>query len=448
MARLMSRTVLAAALVVVMVLGVIVAVRATGQGARTMVVGYFANSTALFPGDDVRILGVPVGKVDRIEPQPERVKIWFWFDRKFKVPADVNAVILSPQLVTGRAVQLTPAYTSGPTLQGGAEIPENRTAVPVEWDDIRDQLQKLNELLQPTTTRGVSTLGEFINTAANNLRGQGATIRDTVIKLSQTLSALGDHSQDIFGTFKNLSTLVSALHDSTGLLEQLNRNLASVTSLLADDPNKVGQMVGDLNAVVGDLQSFAADNREALGTTSDKLASVTTALVESLDDIKQDLHIAPTALQNFSNIYEPANGSLTGALAVNNFANPIGFICGAVQAASRLGAEQASKLCVQYLAPIVKNRQYNWPPLGFDPFVGAQARPNEVTYSEDWMRPDFVPPGAPASPAPGPPLGAEASAPPAPLAAEAPPPDAPLPATVSTDPAAGLPGLMVPPGGG
>ena len=107
------------------------------------------------------------------------------------------------------------------------------------------------------------------------------------------MSALGDHSKDIFGTFKNLSTLVSALHDSTDLLEQLNRNLAAVTSLLADDPNKVGQTVGDLNAVVGDLQSFAADNREALGTTSDKLASITTALVESLDDVKQALHRRP-----------------------------------------------------------------------------------------------------------------------------------------------------------
>jgi phospholipid/cholesterol/gamma-HCH transport system substrate-binding protein len=448
MARLMSRTFLAAALVVVMVAGVIVAVRATGQGARTMVVGYFANSTGVFAGDDVRILGVPVGKVDKIEAQPERVKVWFWFDAKFKVPADVKAVILSPQLVTGRAIPLTPAYNSGPTLQTGAEIPENRTAVPVEWDDIRDQLQRLNELLQPTKPGGVSTLGEFINTAAGNLRGQGATIRDTVIKLSQTLSALGDHSKDIFGTFKNLSTLVSALHDSADLLEQLNRNLASVTGLLADDPNKVGQMVGDLHAVVGDLQSFAADNREPLGTTSDKLASITTTLVGSLDDVKQALHVAPGALQNFSNIFEPANGSFTGALAVNNFANPIAFICGAIQAASRLGAEQSSKLCAQYLTPIVKNRQYNWPPLGFDLFVGAQARPNEVTYSEDWMRPDFVPPGPPAAPGQGPPLAAEAPAPVAPLAAEAPPPNAASPATVSTDPAAGLPGMMVPPGGG
>ena len=64
-----------------------------------------------------------------------------------------------------------------------------------------------------------------------------------------------------------------------------------------------------------------------------------------------------TRFQNFLNIYQPAQGAFTGALALNNFANPISFMCGAIQAASRLGAEQSAKLCVQYLAPIIKNRQ-------------------------------------------------------------------------------------------
>jgi phospholipid/cholesterol/gamma-HCH transport system substrate-binding protein len=228
------------------------------------------------------------------------------------------------------------------------------------------------------------------------------------------------------------------------VLEQLNTNLASVTSLVADDPQKVGRAVEDLGGVVDDVKTFAADNREAIGTTTDKLASITTALVGSLDDIKQTLHIAPTTIGNFYNIYEPANGALTGALAVNNFANPITFICGAIQAASRLNAEQSSKLCVQYLAPIVKNRQFNFPPLGENLFVGAQARPNEVTYSEDWMRPDFVPPlAAPSAPAAAPPAE---SPPGSPLAAEAQAPDSSVPA--ATDPTAGLPGLMVPSGGG
>ena len=92
------------------------------------------------------------------------------------------------------------------------------------------------------------------------------------------------------------------------------------------------------------------------------------------------------------NIYQPAQGTLSGAPAFNNFANPIAFLCGAIQAASRLGYDQSAKLCVQYLAPIIKNRQYNFPPLGENLVVGAAARPNEVTYSEDWMRPDYVPP--------------------------------------------------------
>jgi phospholipid/cholesterol/gamma-HCH transport system substrate-binding protein len=323
----------------------------------------------------------------------------------------------------------------------------------VEWDDFRAQLEKLTEYLQPTEPGGVSTLGAFVNTTADNLRGQGANIRDTIIKLSQAFSVLGDHSSDIFSTIRNLSILVSALQSSTDLMRQLNRNLASATALLADDPTKVGHATSDLNAVATDVKSFVADNREALGTTSEKLASVTKAATDSLDDIKQTLHIAPTAFQNFTNIYNPAQAALTGALVANNFANPITFLCGAIQAASRLNSQQSAKLCVQYLAPIIKNRQYNFPPLGENLFVGATARPNEITYTEDWMRPDYIPPQTPAGTSA--PLPAEAPPPPpppadgAPLAMGSPSRSAAPagPAPVPTNPAAGLPGMMVPNGG-
>ena len=109
----------------------------------------------------------------------------------------------------------------------------------------------------------MSPLGSVINTTADNLRGEGANIRETVIKLSQAISALGDHSTDIFSTIKNLAILVSALQDSTNLMRQLNQNLASVTGLLADDPDEVANAVRDLNAVVGEVQTFVAENREA-----------------------------------------------------------------------------------------------------------------------------------------------------------------------------------------
>jgi phospholipid/cholesterol/gamma-HCH transport system substrate-binding protein len=429
-------------LVLILVAGVAVLLRPGGPANRTHVVGYFANSNGIFVGDDVKILGVSVGKIETIEPEPERVKISFWYDSKHQVPADAKAAILSPALVTGRAIQLTPAYTGGPVMESDAVIPQDRTAVPVEYDTFRQQLQRLTETLQPIEAGGVSTLGSAINTAADNLRGQGANIRETVIKLSQAFSALGDHSTDIFSTVRNLSILVSALQDSTDLMRQLNQNLADVTGLLADDPDEIASAVRDLNVAVGEVQTFVAENRETLGTTSDKLAAVTGILNDNLDDVEQVLHIAPNTLQNYINIYQPAQGAATSVLAINNFSNPISFLCGAIQAASRLGAEQSSKLCVQYLAPIVKNRQYNFLPIGQNLFVGTQARPNEVTWSEDWMRPNYIPPRPPAPPAAPLPAGAPpAAAPPAPsspLAAEAQP----------TKPADGLQGLMVPGGSG
>jgi phospholipid/cholesterol/gamma-HCH transport system substrate-binding protein len=442
---------LAIGLVAILVAGAYLVTTASQKVTRTEVVAFFQNSNGLFVGDDVRIRGVNVGKIDAIEPQPTRVKITFWIDDTFKVPADAKAVILSPTLVTARAIQLTPPYRSGPTLANNAVIPESRTAVPIEWDDFRGQLERLTKTLQPTEPGGVSTLGSFINTTADNLRGQGPAIRDTIVKLSQALSALGNHSDDTFTSVRNLATLVSALQDSTTLMRQLNDNLASVTGLLANDPNEVGNVVKELNSALGEVKTFVADNRESLGTTSDKLASISQALTASLDDIKQFLHVAPTDLGNLINTYQPAQGTLSGILAANNFADPITFLCGAIQAASRLNAEQSSKLCVQYLAPIVKNRQYNFLPLGLNPFVGAAARPNEVTYSEDWMRPDYVPPQTVSPPGPAP--GAEPTPPAddsASLAAEAPSEPMPNagPAAHQTDPAAGLPGMMMPSGGG
>jgi phospholipid/cholesterol/gamma-HCH transport system substrate-binding protein len=439
-----ARIVLAVALTCMLGVALLVVGRSLYDRAnRTHIVAYFDNTNGMFVGDEVRVLGVPVGLIDRIEPQALRAKVSFWVDGKYKVPADAKAVILSPSLVTSRAIQLTPVYTSGPALSDGAVIPEDRTAVPVEWDDLRKQLEKLTDTLQPTQPGGVSTLGAFINTAADNLRGEGANIRDALIKLSQAFSILGDHSGDINATVKNLSVLASALHSSDDLLRELNRNLAAVTALLADDPHEVGRALEDVNTALNDVRGFVAENRESFGTTSDKAAGVTQAVVESIDDVKQLLHTLPTVAQNFSNVYQPAQAALSGVLELTNFDNPIQFVCGGIQAASRLGAEQSAKLCVQYLAPIVKNREYNWlPPFGVNPVVGATARPNELTYSEDWMRPDYVPPAAatPPNSMSTPPAAPNATTPVGPpLAAEA---------TTPTDPAGGLSALMTPPGVG
>jgi phospholipid/cholesterol/gamma-HCH transport system substrate-binding protein len=429
------RIALAASLTVILALATtIVATPWWDRVANNTFVAYFANANGLYTGDEVRILGVEVGTVESIDPQPNRTKVTFSVDKEYPVPADARAAILSPSLVSARAIQLVPAYSGGPKLAAGAAIPQDRTAVPVEWDDFRQQLEKLTESLQPTTPGGVSPVGEFISSAADNLRGNGQTARETVIELSQAVSALGDHSTDIFSTVRNLQLLVSALASSSDLLAAFNTNLADITTVLSNTPDEVANATKGLDAAVNDLRGFVAENREGVGVTFDRLASITTALNDSRGDIKQVLHITPTVFQNFMNIYQPAQSSVTGILAPVNFANTVQFICSAIEAASRQGFEKSSKLCMQYLAPIIKNRQYNFPPLGINPFAGASARPNEITFSEPRLNPNLPPP---------PPVGVAApmTAPGGPLPAEAPQPAAATP----TDPSLGLQGLMVPP---
>lgn len=155
-ARRRGRIVVAAVLAVTMLCGLITLIRHVEHLAKTWVVAYFDNSNLLFPGDDVRILGVPVGRVDKIEPEPTRAKVTFWVDSKYRIPADAKAVILSPQLVTGRAIQITPVYRGGPAMQTGAVIGIDHTAVPVEWDDVREQLKRLARLLKPTEPGGLA----------------------------------------------------------------------------------------------------------------------------------------------------------------------------------------------------------------------------------------------------------------------------------------------------
>ena len=365
---------------------------------RNTFVAYFANTNGLYTGDEVRILGVAVGTVESIDPQPTAAKVTFSVAARHPVPADVRAAILSPSLVSARAIQLVPAYSGGPTLQSGQTIPQERTAVPVEWDDFRVQLEKLTDSLQPSTPDGPSPLGQFINTAADNLRGQGDTARETVIKLSQAASALGDHATDIFSTVRNLQLLVSALSSSSNLLAEANINLADISGALSNDPGEISDAIAGLDGAVGDLREFVSENRDGIGATVDHLASITAALNDSRGDIKQVLHIAPTVFANFTNIYQPAQSAISGILAPVNFANTVQFICSAIEAASRKGYEQSAKLCTQYLAPIIKNRQYNYPPIGGNPFVGASARPDEITYSENRLRPDAAPVATPTDP--------------------------------------------------
>src|SRR5690606_16359761 len=212
------------------------------------------------------------------------------------VLADAKAVVIAQSLVSARFVQLTPVYAGGPELADGATIPVERTASPVEWDQIKTELMRLSEALGPEELDPKGSLGRFIDTGAENLEGNGDTIRATLRELSETMDTLSEGRSDLFSTVRNLQTFVSVLSSSNEQIVQFGGRLASVSDVLAQSSDQLGVSLSELNIAVGDVQRFVQDNRAGLTESVQRLADATEVLARKRPEIERVLHSGPTSL--------------------------------------------------------------------------------------------------------------------------------------------------------
>ena len=369
------------ALVAMLVGGVYVL---SSQANNRTVVGYFTSAVGLYPGDQVRILGVQVGSIGTIEPRPSDVKITMSVSKDAKVPKDARAVIISPNLVSARFIQLTPAYTGGAVLPDGGSIDLARTAVPVEWDEVKQALTQLAVQLGPTTGSMQGPLVAAINQTADTLDGKGQSFHNALRELSQVAGQLGESRSDIFVTVKNLQVLVNALSASNEQIVQFAGNVASVSQVLADSSRHLDNTLGTLNQALSDIRGFLHENNSTLIDTVNKLNDFAQTLSDQSDNIEQVLHVAGPGIANFYNIYDPAQGSLSGLLAIPQFANPVQFICGG--SFETAGGPRApdyfkrAELCRERLGPVLRRLAVNYPPVMFHPLNMITAYKGQVIY--------------------------------------------------------------------
>lgn len=345
------------------------------------VTAHFSSAVGLYPGDEVRVVGVPVGRIDSIEPRPSDVKITMTIDDGVRLPADAKAIIISPNLVSARFIQLTPAYTGGDVMPEGAAIGLDRTGVPVEWDDVKDQLTQLSAQLGPQQGSVQGPLTAFVDQAADTLDGNGDSFRQALRELSQTAGRLGDSRLDLFGTVRNLRVLVDALSGSNDQIVEFTDHVASVSQVLADSSTDLDSTLDTLNQALGDVRRFLNDNNHALIGQISRLADFTQILTDHSEDIEQVLHITPNGLANFYNIYNPAQGTVGGLLSLPNFANPVQFICGgSFDTGASPDNYKRAEICRQRLGPVFKRIAMNYPPLLFHPINSITAYKGQIVY--------------------------------------------------------------------
>jgi phospholipid/cholesterol/gamma-HCH transport system substrate-binding protein len=312
--------------VVIAVLAVVV-VAAWPQPKRVHATAYFPRAVSVYPGSDVRILGIKVGEVDQVVPAGRSIRVTFWWDADNKVPADAKAVVASPSIVADRYIQLTPVYKGGELMADGAQIPLERTAVPLELDQIYQSLNDLSVALGPKGANDNGALSRLLAVSAKNLDGQGAKLNQTITDVSTLTQTLAGNSQGLFQTVRQLQTFVSALAANDQLVRQFNTNFAATSQTLAGERKDLGQALSALAVALGEVSTFVKGNRAVLRTTVQSATAISQILVNEKDAIAEVQDDAALGLGNLARVYNPQFGTLDQRMNMSQLDDPAAFIC-------------------------------------------------------------------------------------------------------------------------
>ncbi|CAB4916584.1 unannotated protein [freshwater metagenome] len=332
-------------LVPLVVLGFVVAAAVSvlgGDTART-VVAHFPRTISVYEGSDVRVLGVPVGTVTRVEPTGTDVAVTMTYDEEVKLPADAKAVIIAPSVVGDRYVQLTPAYSgTGEVLADGAELSVDQTSEPLELDQIYDSLDRLNVALGPRGANRTGALSDLLSVTADNFGGQGTTFRQTIKDFSRLSATLAGNSDELFGSVEALGGFMATLAENDQTVRQFNQSLADVSTMLEGEREELVAATRNLSVALNAVKGFVEENKDSLSRNISGLNRVSKVLVRQRAALDEILRVAPGALNNLALTYNPQAGTLDtranfGQSIDQLEADPAALLCGFVGQVERSG---------------------------------------------------------------------------------------------------------------
>ncbi|UQE74537.1 MCE family protein [Gordonia sp. PP30] len=323
----------------------------------TTVKARFTSAVGIYEGSNVKILGVDVGKVTKVTPRGKTVEVDMRVNRGVKLPADVQAVQIIPSLVADRFVQLVPAYSGGPKAGSNVTLGTDRTGVPVEIDAIYANLQKLSKSLGPGTdeVNEKGALSNFVSAGAKALDGNGEKLGNAITNLSQAASTLANSRGDIASTIANLDVFVGALKENDAQVRQFNTQMASFNTFLAGERDQLGKALDTLSYALGDVAGFLADNEDKLGKAVRDLEPTADALYDNKKDLLEILTVLPVTVSNLINAYDAESGTVDMRVNITQLQNPAGALCKMLDLGKLLPGNPQAVQFSKIMAPLVNN---------------------------------------------------------------------------------------------
>lgn len=301
-------------------------------GGKMQITALMKDSAGLFVGNDVGILGVPVGKVTAIKPDGDHVRVTLEIDEGQAVPADAGAVVVARSVATDRYVELTPVYHSGAKMRDGAVIDTEKTRTPVDFDDV---LAALN-----TFATGISgsketkdAIKRILASGSRAVNGKGEEFNRAITSLGGAVDTISGQRENIASTVKSLDALTTAIAGNQQVVREFITQVSQASRLLADERQNFRATLVSLGDAVSLVADFAHQNRQQLVQSLNQSVAVMQTLMSRQKQLTETLQVMPVALQNLERVLhgDRLEVRVDPTVILPGIANVVDSLCGSQQ---------------------------------------------------------------------------------------------------------------------
>lgn len=293
----------------------------------------FTEANQLAGEADVRISGVPVGKVKTIENSPDgTTAVTVEIDEKYApVPQNTRAILRQKTLLGETYVELSPGTASEGALAEGANLPASQTQETVELDEITRafdaRTRRAFQVWQQAQAEGVAGRGSDLNDAIGNLEpfaqdtrevleilnSQTNAVQQLVRDTGELFGALSEQRGQLSGLITNSNRVFDVTANRNQQLKETFRALPTFQTEATATLRRLDQFARDTDPLVKQLTPAA----EEAGPTLEALADVApslNALFTDLDPLLDASEDGLPATQKLLNELAPFLGAFDPAL--------------------------------------------------------------------------------------------------------------------------------------
>ena len=214
-------------------------------------------------GDEVRVRGLPVGKVTSIETDRRdfSARYTLSIDPKAPVAAESAAKVVPKTLFGDKYVELDPVRPGGKTIAAGAHIPQDRTKTVTEFQQVLDRFTPALQSIDPDALSGA------IEAMAVGI-GDGVALGRTASGFGTTFAGLADRQADIASMLRHTPGAAGTFGAHAGDMRAIAQNMGQLSRAMAENEPTLAKFLSE-NA---DLLSRA---QELMTTEADRIQRVT-----------------------------------------------------------------------------------------------------------------------------------------------------------------------------